>query len=238
MWILKKIVSKNRSDWDEKLDSTLWSFRTAYKVATGMTPFKLVYGVETVVPMEYVISSLRIAVQHRMSPEESVLHRQQELLKLEEDRILSAYVVEVGQQRRKSWMTRQVKFKIFQKDDWVMVYNSKLGSHLGKLKAEELGQGTFRLRDVFGTMIPKPVNGFKLKKFYGKVPEIPRWMFSKAEDIVVRSIQVDLVDIDVSLGVIVVRATSSDQGQSEIGSDGGFFYGKQMMVHDSVCQAF
>ena len=60
--ILKKIVSEHRSDWDEKLDSALWSFQTAYKVATGMTPFKLVYGMEAVVPMEYVIPSLRISV--------------------------------------------------------------------------------------------------------------------------------------------------------------------------------
>ncbi len=37
--ILKKIVSENKKDWDDKLDSALWSFRTAFKVATGMTPF-------------------------------------------------------------------------------------------------------------------------------------------------------------------------------------------------------
>ena len=62
MRILKKIVSENRVDWDDKLDSALWSFWTAFKVATGMTPFKLVYGIEAVVPMEYVIPSLRLAV--------------------------------------------------------------------------------------------------------------------------------------------------------------------------------
>lgn len=59
--ILKKIVSTGRSDWDEKLDSALWSFRTAYKVATSLTPFRLVYGLEIVVPMEYIIPSLRSA---------------------------------------------------------------------------------------------------------------------------------------------------------------------------------
>ena len=111
--IMKVLVSENRSDWEDKLDSVLWAFRTAYKVATGMTPFKLVYGMEAVVPMEYVIPSLRLAVQHRLSPEDSVAHRKQELLRLEEDRIYSAYVAEVSQKRRQAWMTRQVKFKIF-----------------------------------------------------------------------------------------------------------------------------
>ena len=39
--ILKKLVNENRTDWDEKLYSALWAFRTSYKVATGFTPFKL-----------------------------------------------------------------------------------------------------------------------------------------------------------------------------------------------------
>ena len=56
--ILKKIVFEHISNWDEKLDLALWSFRMSYKVATRMTPFELVYGIEAVVPMEYVIPSL------------------------------------------------------------------------------------------------------------------------------------------------------------------------------------
>ena len=76
-------------------------------------------------------------------------------------------------------MARQIKFKNFQKGDWVMMYNSKLGPHRGKLKlrylgpykiTEDLGQGTFRLTDYFGTEVLKPVNGFRLKKFYGAIP--------------------------------------------------------------------
>ena len=39
LWILKKIVSESKKDWDDKLDSALWSFCTAFKVATGLTPF-------------------------------------------------------------------------------------------------------------------------------------------------------------------------------------------------------
>ena len=34
---------------------------------------------------------------------------------------------------------RQVKFKIFQKGDWVMMYNSRLGPHPGKLKLRYFG---------------------------------------------------------------------------------------------------
>ena len=64
--ILKKLVNENRTNWDEKLYSTLWAFRTSYKVATGFTPFKLVFGVEAIVPMEFLVPSLRIAVAERL----------------------------------------------------------------------------------------------------------------------------------------------------------------------------
>ncbi|MCO5562409.1 hypothetical protein L7F22_016036 [Adiantum nelumboides] len=137
-----------------------------------------------------------------MSPEESISHRQKELLKLEEDKIQSAYLVEVGQKRRHALISRQAKFQIFQVGDWVMIYNSKLGPHPGKLKlryfgpyqiVSEQGQGTFLLKDVFGTQILKPVNGFSLKNIYGKVPEVPKWMVNKAKDIVSKLIAVSVM---------------------------------------------
>lgn len=57
-----------------------------------------------------------------------------------------------------------------------MMYNAKLGPHLGKLKltyigpyqiTEDKGQGMFCLRDYFGIDVNKPVNGFWLKKYHG-----------------------------------------------------------------------
>lgn len=238
--IMKVLVSENRSDWEDKLDSVLWAFRTAYKVATGMTPFKLVYGMEAVVPMEYVIPSLRLAIQYHLSPEDSINHRKQELLKLEEDQIYSTYVAEISQKRRQAWMTRQVKFKIFQKGDWVMMYNSKLGPHPGKLKlkyfgpyqiVEELGQGTFRLQVVFGTPIPKPVNGFCMKRFYGKVLEIPRWMINKAEDIAVR-----YVDVEITSPKIQRECQSRVQKKFQGASGFGIAVGRTIFGGQRRCQ--
>ena len=244
--IMKVLVSENKSDWEDKLDSVLWAFRTAYKVATWMTPFKLVYGMEAVVPMEYVIPSLRLAVQHCLSSEDSVVHRKQELLKLEEDRIYSAYVADIGQKRRQAWMTRQVKFKIFQKGDWVMMYNLKLGPHPGKLKlryfgpyqiVKELGQGTFRLQDVFGTPIPRPVNGFRMKKFYGKIPEIPRWMINKAEDIAVKYVDVDAgITFAGGHDMCPFRVHKELQGESGCGVAFGGRIGTSQGRSHSVCQ--
>ena len=45
--ILKKIVNKNRRDWDKKLNSALWAYRTSYKTSIKSTPFHIAFGLES-----------------------------------------------------------------------------------------------------------------------------------------------------------------------------------------------
>nr|GEW51972.1 putative reverse transcriptase domain-containing protein [Tanacetum cinerariifolium] len=42
--ILKRTVNGNRKEWEDKLDDSLWAFRTAYKSPIRSTPFRIVYG--------------------------------------------------------------------------------------------------------------------------------------------------------------------------------------------------
>ena len=101
--------------------------------------------------------------------------------------MVSAYIAQIMQRRRQAWVAMNVKFKVFKEQDWVMVYNSKLGPFQGKLSlryigpyqiVKDLGQGTFILADVFGTRVDKPVNGFRLKKFHGRPPHLDWPQFS------------------------------------------------------------
>ena len=87
-----------------------------------MTPFRLVYGLEAVVPKEFLVPSLKVAVDQKLPIQESLKFRQHHLNQLEEDRSLNAYVSEVIQNRRQAWVNRNVKFKIFKNGDWVMLY--------------------------------------------------------------------------------------------------------------------
>ncbi|GJW11055.1 reverse transcriptase domain-containing protein [Tanacetum coccineum] len=50
--ILERTVGENRASWSDKLDDTLWAFRTAFKTPIGCTPYKLVYGKACHLPIE------------------------------------------------------------------------------------------------------------------------------------------------------------------------------------------
>ena len=62
------------------LFSSLWAYRTSTKTTTGFTPFRLVHGVESILPIECQIPSLRLAVE--ILPDTSPLEEQ--LLQLEQ----------------------------------------------------------------------------------------------------------------------------------------------------------
>ena len=60
--LLKKVVSKTKRDWHERIGEALWAYRTTFRTPTQATPYSLVYGVEAVLPLERQIPSLRIAI--------------------------------------------------------------------------------------------------------------------------------------------------------------------------------
>jgi hypothetical protein len=63
MNIVKKTVGENKKNWDRKIKYALWEDRTTTKTSTGKTPFELVYGLKSHLPINLQIPSLQIAQQ-------------------------------------------------------------------------------------------------------------------------------------------------------------------------------
>ena len=64
----------------------------------------------------------------------------------------------------------------------MLLFNTRMGPHPGKLKlrwggpywvVERYGDGTFRLGTVQGELLQKPVNGFRLRPYTGRMPPYP-----------------------------------------------------------------
>ena len=50
-------------DWDQKLHFVLWAYQTTYKIALGTTPFNFVFVLNAILPIEFMILTLRVANQ-------------------------------------------------------------------------------------------------------------------------------------------------------------------------------
>ncbi|KAL0295544.1 UNVERIFIED_CONTAM: hypothetical protein Scaly_3099900 [Sesamum calycinum] len=63
----EKVVAKLKRDWHERIGEALWAYKTTIRTPTQATPYALIYGVETVLPLEQQIPSLRIAIQEELT---------------------------------------------------------------------------------------------------------------------------------------------------------------------------
>ena len=81
--MLTKIVDRSRTDWEMKLHSAIWAYRVAYKTAIGTTPFNLVFGLDAILPIEFLIPTLRVAKELEWTGHE-LSERLDDLEKLDE----------------------------------------------------------------------------------------------------------------------------------------------------------
>ena len=151
---------------------------------TAHTPFQLMFRHEAMVPTEFMIPSLRIALENKLGVMESSRERLHNLNKLEETRLLAQWATEVTQNRRKAWHDKHLKLNRFQPGQLVLKYDGHNEIKLGKFKVKWVGpyqirevedNGAIKLWSLDGQEILEIVNGLKLKRYHSrKTPLSPQ----------------------------------------------------------------
>ena len=157
-------------DWDTKLHSALWVYPTSFKTNIQSTPFRLAFGLEVVMLVEFQVPSLRIQVQESLSERQSEQIRLQQLLELGEAMVHSMAILELEQGRRKEFVDWQhdTNEKWFNVGKVVLMFQTRVGQMRGKLRFRWIGpywiisveNGTFELGTLAGEVLCQKVNGF------------------------------------------------------------------------------
>ncbi|MCO5587012.1 hypothetical protein L7F22_040957 [Adiantum nelumboides] len=170
--VLTKVVSTGRTDWEMNLHATLWAYRVSFKTALNATPFNLVYGLHAILPIEFLLPSLRVArdlewTRHELS------ERLEDLEKLDEQRLTIVTHIYAQKKKQKQFFDSHLLTKIFKKGDLVLVYSLK--QHIPKFKKKENGpfviedvslNGAVKLSTLDGEPMANWISGCRLKKYH------------------------------------------------------------------------
>nr|GEW77094.1 reverse transcriptase domain-containing protein [Tanacetum cinerariifolium] len=171
--ILERTVRENRASWSEKLDDTLWAFRTAYKTPIGCTPYTLVYGKSCHLPIELEHKAYWVSKHVNLDLKTMGDHQKLQLNELNELRDQAYENSLIYKEKTKKIHDFKIKNRIFNVGDRVLVFNSYLKIFSGKLKTRWSGPFTIIKVFPYGTVdLSQPdgpnfkVNGHRVKHYF------------------------------------------------------------------------
>ncbi|GKE12699.1 reverse transcriptase domain-containing protein [Tanacetum coccineum] len=173
--ILERTVGENHASWSDKLEDTLWAFRTAYKIPIGCTPYKLVYGKACHLLIELERKAYWALKHCNFDLVTADDHQKVQLNKLNELRDHAYENSLIYKEKTKRLHDSKIKNRVFNVGDRVLLFNSRLKILSCKLKT--LWSGPFMITQVFpyGTIELSQtdgpnfkVNGHRLKHYFGE----------------------------------------------------------------------
>jgi transposase InsO family protein len=142
--MLRLMIGIHNTSWHTMLFLALWAYLTSIKSTTGFMPFRLVYGVEAILPIECEIPSLKLVVEllpNTSAEEERLLY----LMRLGKTRRDTTILIEAQKKRVKAQYDKHVKPHIFSEGDLVLLYEQDRDV-LGAGKFEPMWRGPYIVR--------------------------------------------------------------------------------------------
>nr|GEV30158.1 hypothetical protein [Tanacetum cinerariifolium] len=176
--ILERTVRENRASWSEKLKDALWAFRTAYKTPIRCTPYKLVYGKSCHLPIELEHKAYWALKHANFDLKTTGDHRKLQLNELNELRDQASENYLIYKEKTKKLHDSEIKNRIFNVGNRVLLFNSRLKIFSRKLKTRWSRPFTITKVFPYGTVeLSQPdgpnfkVNGHRVKHYFvGDVP--------------------------------------------------------------------
>jgi hypothetical protein len=179
--LIKRKIDKNPKRWHTVLNEALWAYKMACHRATKVSPYKLVYGHDVVLPWELKTESRRTSLQDQLSIDDYSAMMKEELEDLAGNWLRALENIEKNKRRVAIWYDKKVKGKEFAEGDLVWKLILPIGSRDPKYgKWSPNWEGPYRssqcvlgnayiLETLEGEKFARALNGKYLKKYYPSI---------------------------------------------------------------------
>jgi hypothetical protein len=175
--ILKRTVKDNKHDWHTKLNFSLWVDHITPKIAKGQRPYTLVYGDLVVLLYLLQIPALRLAIIEEDDDFQSLQHRLDTLVELEEVRKDTFQQLQKEQDIVKCAFDKRTTMVNYKVGDNVLLWDKAHETPYKHHKFDSLWLGAYTIYEVLGKNASRlktlddeplqfPVNGRHLNFFY------------------------------------------------------------------------
>jgi hypothetical protein len=167
--IMKLIFNQPTGKWPDELIKVVWSHNTTTSRSTGFTPFKLLFGDESITPEEAKTGSIRTIASAEDEADYQVTKDTIEGTRLQEIEHINKY-----QAKTVKWRDRKVRLKNIRLGHLVLRRVANPDT-LGKLQLKWEGPflvvsssrpGSYRLKDMDSNDIPRSWNADELRRYY------------------------------------------------------------------------
>jgi len=155
------MLESNKKGWHKKLVNALWADRVSQKKSIGMSPFELVYGIDTVFPTSLAVPVVKL-LQEVGSEENDFQRRINQMMHLQQTREEVFQNTFRLQEKIKKIYDRETKADKFQLEDVVLRWDARNEDKGKHGKFENLWKGPYKIVAYRGQ------NAFLLKEMDGQ----------------------------------------------------------------------
>ena len=168
------------NDWKAHLADVLWAYRSSPKTATSFIPFSLVWGTDTISPIELVVPTPRVMQGSELEVDANMCAeaRMADLEKLDEARELAKARSQRNYQKIAGVYSKALRVWVFAEGQMVLKAAEFVRQNLLSpskfapnwvgpyIIREAHGSGYYRLSKSDGTILADPIDGKWLKHYY------------------------------------------------------------------------